>query len=177
MNIDKRTSTGQTMTILEQTGENRSESVNKRLRYRGPVCDHPNFRTWVFALKTSYTCCACYVRPRYVADRLTKVINLIEDSILWVQKTGSETGPPLILLPVSKWTSNSDSSYQKTYTTRKLGLELHFKDIFRRFSWFYHCAGAETPLILLPVSKWTSNSDSSYRKTYTTRKLGLKTAF
>ena len=36
---------------------------------------------------------------------------------------------------------------------------------------------AETPLILLPVSKWTSNSDSSYRKTYMHGKLGLKTAF
>ena len=52
-----------------------SESVNKRLCYRWPVHDHPNF----FAPKTSITGCASYVRPRYVADRLAKVINLTGD--------------------------------------------------------------------------------------------------
>jgi hypothetical protein len=52
-----------------------SESVNKRLRYRLPVHDHPH----VFAPKTSITGCASYVRPRYVADQLAKVINLTGD--------------------------------------------------------------------------------------------------
>ena len=52
-----------------------SESVNKRLCYRWPVHDHPNF----FAPKPSITGCASYVRPRYVADRLAKVINLTGD--------------------------------------------------------------------------------------------------
>jgi hypothetical protein len=52
-----------------------SESVNKRLRYRLPVHDHPH----VFAPKTSITGCASYVRPRYVADHLGKVINLTGD--------------------------------------------------------------------------------------------------
>lgn len=42
--------------------------------------------------KTSNIGCACYVRHRYVADRLANVINLIGDPILGVQKTGSETG-------------------------------------------------------------------------------------
>ena len=40
-----------------------------------------------------------------------------------------------------------------------------------------YCACAETPLNLLPVSKWTSNSDSSCRKTYKHEKLGHQTAF
>ncbi len=31
----------------------------------------------LFALKTSYTGYACYVRSRYVADRLAKAIHLI----------------------------------------------------------------------------------------------------
>ena len=52
-----------------------SESVNKRLRYRLPVHDRPH----VFAPKTSITGCASYVRPRYVADQLAKVINLTGD--------------------------------------------------------------------------------------------------
>jgi len=73
---------------------------------------------------------------------------------------------PLILLPVSKWTSNSDFPCRKTYPRGKLSLKTVFKDIFRRFLCFYYCACAETPLILLPVSKWTSNSDSPCRKTY-----------
>ena len=42
--------------------------------------------------KTSNIGCACYVRHRYVADRLANVINLIGDPILGVKKTGSETG-------------------------------------------------------------------------------------
>jgi hypothetical protein len=52
-----------------------SESVNKRLCYRLPVHDYPNF----FVPKTSITGCASYVRPRYVADRLAKVVNLTGD--------------------------------------------------------------------------------------------------
>ena len=37
--------------------------------------------------KTSNIGCACYVRHRYVADRLAKVTNLIGDPILGVKKT------------------------------------------------------------------------------------------
>ena len=40
----------------------------------------------LFAPKTSNTGCAYYVRPRYVADRLAKAINLIGDPILGVKK-------------------------------------------------------------------------------------------
>ena len=70
-----------------------SESVNKRLRYRGPVCDHPNFRTWVFAPKTSNTgytlrkvqiCCRSTYK-RYELDRRPDTMSY---------KTGSETGSP-----------------------------------------------------------------------------------
>ena len=53
----------------------KSESVNKRLCYRWPVQDHPNFFFFFFFI----TGCASYVRPRYVADRLAKVINLTRD--------------------------------------------------------------------------------------------------
>ena len=49
-----------------------------------------------------------------------------------------------------------------------------FFDVFRDF---FYCACAETPVILLPVSKWTSNSAFPYRKTYTCGKSGLQTAF
>ena len=52
-----------------------SESVNKRLCYRWPVHDLPNF----IAPKPSITGCASYVRLRYVADRLAKVTNLTGD--------------------------------------------------------------------------------------------------
>ncbi len=63
------------------------------------------------------------------------------------------------------------------YICGKLGLQLYFKVIFRRFSWLYYCACAETPLILLPVSKWISDLDFPCRKTYMRGKLGLKTVF
>jgi len=61
--------------LLNNMVKTGSESVNKRLCYRLPVHDHPNF----FAPKTSITGCASYERPRYVADRLAKVIILTED--------------------------------------------------------------------------------------------------
>ena len=131
---------------------------------------------------------------------------------------------PLILLPISKWTSNSNSSHRKIYKHAEIGpkncilrafsplfvilslrmrrntinstsgfkmdvkfwlivpkniytrvnwvLKLHFKAMFRCCSQFCHCACAERPLVLLPVSKWTSNSDSSYRKPYTHAEIG-----
>jgi hypothetical protein len=63
------------------------------------------------------------------------------------------------------------------YTRGSSAVKLRFKGIFCCFSWLYHCACAETSLILLLVSKLTSSSDSSCRKTFYTRKLCLKTAF
>ena len=44
---------------------------------------------------------------------------------------------------------------QKSIYTRETWDTLHFKGICRRFSLFYYCACAKTPLILHPVSNLT----------------------
>ena len=47
--------------------------------------------------------------------------------------------------------------------TAKFSPKRRYKGVFRDS---FHCACAETPRILLPVSKWTSDSEPACRKTY-----------
>ena len=54
-------------------------------------------------------------------------------------------------------------------------LEFYPKAAFLRVFWRYcHCACAETPRILLLVSKWTSDSEPACLKNYTLRNLEPK---